>query len=170
MPYRHWEAVETSWKPDDVDLQLKYCLCRHVILPSQLQAVHTCLNAATSEVSLTWRHSFLYFDTPCNEESEGLSVGVTNDSGIFSHHHLFSCQTSTVISGPWNFLFVEYQGFFLRDNVAGVWTWPLPSSRGEVRNTWTYTLGIPICFHSVLFQILLSTDEIMKAILHILHR
>ena len=20
MPYRYWEAVETSWKPDDVDL------------------------------------------------------------------------------------------------------------------------------------------------------
>jgi hypothetical protein len=76
VPYRHWEGVETSWKPDDVDLQLQYCLWRHVNLPSQSHAVHTCLNAATSDVSVTWRHTIcLYFDTQCNEESKVLSVG-----------------------------------------------------------------------------------------------
>ena len=55
MPNRLWEAIRYSVnrKSDDVDLQLQYCLWRHVILPSQAHAVHTCLNAATNDVFVT---------------------------------------------------------------------------------------------------------------------
>jgi hypothetical protein len=108
MPYREREAVETIWKPDDVDLQLQYCLWRHVILPLQSDAVHTCLNAATSDVSIIRRHTFLYFDTPCNEE---LSVRFIIPVG-FCRAIISSRKAPTVISSRHKFLFREYRGFF----------------------------------------------------------
>jgi hypothetical protein len=111
IPYRDREAVETIWKPDDVDLQLQYCLWRHVILPLRSRTVSTCLNAATSDVSVMRRHTFLYVDTPCNEESKELSVRFIMPVE-FCRAIIFSCKAPTAISSPHKFLFRDYREFF----------------------------------------------------------